>query len=420
MIRPGRPLKLLTSSLCQERCQSMRNNEIYEQHPQPNGRSADIGRRPDPQAPRLRRRRLWIWGVLLIVALGLILWKTLATNSREGDIHAVVNPQIGSRDPQPLPQTLKLDPPVENAAPDDAVPGNDLPDDAASGNPAPSPAATPPAPEASPEHGFIDEAVSEVPEAGDPGDAPLRKNGEVTDTGTASFPKGYSPFAPASMATTKFFNDHLDQFSEMEEIQVAREPGVVEFMIRLRFPEIAPRSDAWDGNLQLETEPRVGSGIPHFVQWDERWGYSEYAGGPLGETGCGPTCLAMAYAGLTGRTDYPPNKMAEFATERYHAIDDVGTAWSLFDTGIEELGLRSEHLSVELEAFQDALDDGKLILLSVKKGDFTSSGHFILLWKYEGQQFSILDPFNVQLGKKLWRFADLSEQCSMAWALWAE
>ena len=46
------------------------------------------------------------------------------------------------------------------------------------------------------------------------------------------------------------------------------------------------------GGLTEDDLPADGS-IPHLMQWDKRWGYMEYIGGPLGTKGCCPTSLAM-------------------------------------------------------------------------------------------------------------------------------
>ena len=35
------------------------------------------------------------------------------------------------------------------------------------------------------------------------------------------------------------------------------------------------------------------SSVPLLMQWDQRWGYKQYAGDLFGLSGCGPTCLSM-------------------------------------------------------------------------------------------------------------------------------
>ena len=53
--------------------------------------------------------------------------------------------------------------------------------------------------------------------------------------------------------------------------------------------------------------------IPFLLQWDERWGYGAYGNGVIGINGCGPTCLAMVAAGLTGDDRLTPARVAAFA-----------------------------------------------------------------------------------------------------------
>lgn len=227
-------------------------------------------------------------------------------------------------------------------------------------------------------------------------------------------PEHYDPFqSPTALARSLFAKDRMD-FTESELAQAEREPGVVEFLIRLKNNR--PLSK-WNHQINLQSEHVHANKYPHFVQWDERWGFGDYAGGPFGETGCGPTCLSMAYTGLTGKTDYLPDIMGDFATENGYAVDGVGTAWALMESGANQLGLRSERIGLDLALFQAALDDGKVLVLSLGPGDFTKSGHFILLWNYDGEMLAVLDPFNLELGSKLWSFEEIARQTTAVWAL---
>lgn len=229
-----------------------------------------------------------------------------------------------------------------------------------------------------------------------------------------NLPAHYDPFqSPSGLALALFARDR-QEYKAGELAQAEREPGVIDFLVRLHHRKPLTQ---WNQELDLSKEPIVGGKLPHFVQWDERWAFADYAGGPFGETGCGPTCLSMAYTGLTGRTDYPPDRMAEFATNNAYAVDGIGSAWALMGQGARQLGLYSEEIGLDLGLFQQAIDQGKILVLSLGPGDFTKSGHFILLWNYDGEQFSILDPFNLQLGSRPWAFAELARQTSAAWAL---
>ena len=43
------------------------------------------------------------------------------------------------------------------------------------------------------------------------------------------------------------------------------------------------------------------STVPLLMQWDQRWGYQQYAGDLFGLSGCGPTCLSMVTIYQIGR-----------------------------------------------------------------------------------------------------------------------
>ena len=61
-----------------------------------------------------------------------------------------------------------------------------------------------------------------------------------------------------------------------------------------------------DGSgLDVRIEVSEGE-VPYLLQYDSRWCYHAYGSGVLGITGCGPTCLAMAAAGLTRAYNFLP------------------------------------------------------------------------------------------------------------------
>ena len=79
--------------------------------------------------------------------------------------------------------------------------------------------------------------------------------------------------------------------------------------------------------------------MPHLYQVDPAWADEPYAGATVGESGCGPTCLSMAYVYLTGKTDLTPPEMAAFS-ERNGYVENGMTAWRLITEGSALLGLR--------------------------------------------------------------------------------
>ncbi len=163
---------------------------------------------------------------------------------------------------------------------------------------------------------------------------------------------------------------------------------------------------------------------PLFLQWDSRWGYAPYGGdGPedmIGLSGCGPTALSMVTVALTGNTDWNPKAVADYAVSAGHCTENDGTAWTLMTDGCRAMGLVSEPVPLDAAAMEDAIAQGKQIIASVGPGDFTTKGHFIVLCGYDGQSFSVRDPFSKSNSGKTWTYDRLAGQIVAMWAFSAQ
>ena len=155
--------------------------------------------------------------------------------------------------------------------------------------------------------------------------------------------------------------------------------------------------------------------FPLLLQWDARWGYVRYGDDLLAVTGCGPTCLAMAAAGLTGDNAITPAAVAEQAQRDGYWVDGV-TSWGLMTDGCRAWGLVSEELPLTESAVTGALDEGRPIICSVRPGDFTTTGHFILLAGLEEEGLQVNDPNSPQNSDRLWTYDELEPQIRNLWA----
>lgn len=159
--------------------------------------------------------------------------------------------------------------------------------------------------------------------------------------------------------------------------------------------------------------------VPALYQTDPQWASHPYAGGTLAENGCGPTCLAMAYIALTGRADYDPAAMADFAEEGGHTVDGM-TAWTLMTQGAADLGLSSEELPADAGAVRAALGEGRVVIASVRPGDFTTTGHFIVLAGLTSSgALELRDPNSAERTAEAWDIERVLGQCNNLWALGA-
>lgn len=168
------------------------------------------------------------------------------------------------------------------------------------------------------------------------------------------------------------------------------------------------------------TDEELTEEYPLLLQFDPRWGYFEYGGKEMGLSGCGPTCLSMVVLALTDYEEVTPDKIAKYSTEKKYYVEGVGTAWKLMDEAPLLYGLTVEHPAMKEESMKAALDKGKILICSVRKGVFTSEGHFIVIYGYDDTGFKVNDPKCVARSRKTWQFSEFGKQLKRIWAIGAE
>lgn len=180
----------------------------------------------------------------------------------------------------------------------------------------------------------------------------------------------------------------------------------------------ADREDYIGKDIDLSSDYTAGE-VPLLMQWDRRWGYDAYGKEMIGLAGCGPLCLDMAYLYFTGNTDMTPRKMAEFAYDNGFYTES-GTSWSLWTQGCALLGMSGEELPLDEERMKAELDAGGLIVCSMRPGDFTTRGHFILIRGYGEDGFYVNDPNRRSTSGKVWDYETLRPQIRNLWGLRGE
>ena len=157
--------------------------------------------------------------------------------------------------------------------------------------------------------------------------------------------------------------------------------------------------------------------IPLFLQWDPRWGYEKYGSDFLAVTGCGPTCLAMAGYYLTGSLNMNPRDLAKFAEDNGYYAKGYGSSWTLISEGSSRLGLKATELPLVKKKMTDALEAGHPVILALGAGDFTTTGHYIVLTGLQDGQFTLNDPNSVLNSEKLWSYEQLEGQIRNIWEI---
>ena len=155
--------------------------------------------------------------------------------------------------------------------------------------------------------------------------------------------------------------------------------------------------------------------VPLLFQWDQRWGYDRYAGELMGLSGCGPTCLSMVCLYLLDDPIYTPQYVAEFAKENGYSVDGNGSAWTLISKGGVELGLDVTEIPLDENRIVRNLEVGNPIICVVGPGDFTSTGHFIIMTGYEDGFVSVNDPNSNARSEQLWDLKTVMSQIRNLW-----
>lgn len=200
---------------------------------------------------------------------------------------------------------------------------------------------------------------------------------------------------------------HPEDYPEGLLRQVLRNDEVLDFA--LGYTENIYKT--WDpAAISLE----LPVGFPHYLQWDARWGYGAYGSSTVGVSGCGPTCLSMAVVGLTGNTAANPLAVAEYSAAQGWYVPGAGTDWELLRSGAAHYGLNWQELSPEAEDLYRILDAGGCVIASMLPGDFTASGHFILISGYTPEGFQVLDPNSEGLSR-VWELSALKSQFAALW-----
>ena len=195
--------------------------------------------------------------------------------------------------------------------------------------------------------------------------------------------------------------------------------------LKEKYPQTAEFVDSYprkkNREISMDVSGEVTPGeIPLFIQWDERWGYHSYGNNFFGVNGCGPTCLSMVVCGLTGDTYWNPYEVGVFSEQSGYYVPGEGTAWDLMTEGADVLGLGSEQGEVSEDYIRECMEAGLPLICSMYPGDFTYTGHFIVLTGLdEGGTVIVHDPNSPENSEKHWPMEALLPQICAVWSFWA-
>lgn len=180
------------------------------------------------------------------------------------------------------------------------------------------------------------------------------------------------------------------------------------------FPDKYPMQTPSSGQVKTVT---TGLNIPRFYQWDALWGYTVYSGTAFGLTGCGPTCMAMVYQGVTGQRDLSPYDMGELAVRDGYADEYEGTYNSYFLEEASTLGLSVNDLDLTEKALKNALQSNQPVIANFGPGIFTEYGHYVVITGLNQDGTVIMnDPYSEERSNRTWELSTIVQEAQALYA----
>lgn len=167
-----------------------------------------------------------------------------------------------------------------------------------------------------------------------------------------------------------------------------------------------------------------------YLQTDPRWkNYNYSAKGEkktIGTSGCGPACAAMVIATLKDK-NVTPVTTARWSMAHGYKAPHQGTYYTYFVPQMSAYGITCKRLNTSnlygrsssaahTEAL-NALKKGDWVLACMGKGNWTSSGHFILLYGYDSGYVYINDPASTKSSRTKNTWTLFAGQVKYMWTI---
>ena len=167
-----------------------------------------------------------------------------------------------------------------------------------------------------------------------------------------------------------------------------------------------------------------------YLQTDPRWGWLDYSAKgektTIRASGCGPTAMAMVLATWADPSVDPRTECA-WALKNGYKAPHQGTYYGYFEPAGARYGLEVDRLnwtniygratSPHHETVKEAIERGDLVIACMGKGNWTSSGHYVLVWDIRGETIYINDPASTKAHRLRGDYALFKKQVKYYWVV---
>lgn len=167
-----------------------------------------------------------------------------------------------------------------------------------------------------------------------------------------------------------------------------------------------------------------------YLQTDSRWKNVDYSAAgektTIGASGCGPTAMAMVLATWCDKSVTPQSECAWALAHGFKAPHQ-GTYYGYFESAGRRFGLTVQRLnyttiygnsksSCHTQA-KTALDTGDLVIACMGPGNWTSSGHYVLVYGIIGDVIYINDPASTKKTRTQGSYSLFKQQTKLYWVI---
>lgn len=167
-----------------------------------------------------------------------------------------------------------------------------------------------------------------------------------------------------------------------------------------------------------------------YLQTDPRWKNVSYAAGgetaTIGGSGCGPTAMAMVLATWADSSVTPRTECAWALTHGYKAPGQ-GTYYGYFVPAAARYGLACARLNAASlygdpaspchETVRRAVERGDLVIACMGKGNWTRSGHYVVVWGVREDKVLINDPASTRESRTRGDWTLFRQQVKYYWVV---
>ena len=167
-----------------------------------------------------------------------------------------------------------------------------------------------------------------------------------------------------------------------------------------------------------------------YLQTDPRWRNTDYSTNgestTIGASGCGPTAMAMVLATWVSRSVTPETE-CRWALKNGWKCLHSGTYYGYFVPAGKRYGLTVRRLNTVSiygnskspchDEARAALDRGDLVIACMGRGNWTSSGHYVLCWQVSGSRIFINDPASTRESRIRGDYALFRQQVKYYWVI---